>query len=197
MEDIVVWFAEYGYFVLGFGLFMEFLFLPFPGGTVMGFSGVLAYQGDLIYIVNILFAGIGTSLGMSATYLIGYKLGAPFFEKHGSKFFLGPKRRQAVQKWYDRFGNKVVFVSFFIPGVRHFTGYFSGIMRLSFPTFIIYTVGGAFAWATTFVSFGYFLGPRWENILHATYPYLLPVSILAVIIAGIYFYYKFMRVRKP
>lgn len=195
MDQVVMWFSEYGYFVLAVGLFMEFLFLPFPGGTVMGFSGVLSYQGELIYLFCIFIAGMGTTLGMTATYFIGYKLGAPFFEKHGSKFFIGPKRRETVERWFGRFGSKVVFISFFIPGIRHFTGYFSGIMKLKFRVFLVYNIGGAFSWVTTYVSLGYFLGPRWEEIVQAFAPYLIPLTLAGIGLLAIVFLFRWIRVR--
>ncbi|MDY0395095.1 hypothetical protein RWE15_12525 [Virgibacillus halophilus] len=79
MDQIISWFADYGYSILFFGLLLEFLFLPFPGGTVMGFSGVLAHKDELIYGLCVLCAGMGASTGMTITYFIGAKLGAPFF----------------------------------------------------------------------------------------------------------------------
>lgn len=177
MDQIISWFADYGYGILFFGLLLEFLFLPFPGGTVMGFSGVLAHQGELMFGICILFSGLGSSMGMVLTYFIGAKLGKPFFEKHGSRFFMGPKRRQVVQNWFQRFGNKIVFISFFVPGIRHFTGYFMGIVQMKAKTFILYTIGGAFSWATLFVSLGYFLGPKWEQIISVYKMYTIPITI--------------------
>lgn len=35
MDQVIGWFLEYGYWILIGGLFLEFLFLPFPGATVM------------------------------------------------------------------------------------------------------------------------------------------------------------------
>lgn len=193
MEQVLHWFSEYGYWILLVGLFLEYLFLPFPGATVMGFSGVLSYQGSLKYIWCILLAGLGTSIGMSITYFIGKKLGAPFFEKYGSRFFMGPKRQEKVRAWYQRFGSKIVFISFFIPGIRHFTGYFSGVMKLNIKLFLIYTWTGAFLWVTTYVSLGYFLGPNWEHIVNTFKAYLLPICLIALVIIGLYVYWQWFR----
>src|SRR5699024_5156636 len=132
MEQIIEWFTQYGYWILFIGLFLEFLFLPFPGGTVMTVSGILAQQGELDYKLSIFLATLGTSLGMIATYFIGRRVGWPFFEKFGHRMFMGERRRKAAHKWFERFGSKVVFISFFVPGLRHFTGYISGLMKLRF-----------------------------------------------------------------
>jgi len=190
MDQVVDWFHAYGYWILFIGLFLEFLFLPFPGGTVMAISGILAHQGQLTYLLCILLSVFGTSLGMAASYFIGLKLGSPFFDRFGSKLFMGPKRRKAVENWFNRFGNKVVFISFFIPGIRHFTGYFSGMMRLDARVFFIYTIGGATLWATTYVSMGYFFGQKWKYIAQPFHTYTVPLVIGATVILVSYLILK-------
>lgn len=196
MEQIVYWFSEYGYWILFVGLLLEFLFLPFPGATVMGYAGVLAYQGTLHYALCVLLAGLGTATGMSLTYFIGYKLGAPFFEKYGAKFFMGPARRKSVQVWFNRFGNKIVFISFFVPGIRHFTGYFSGIMKLNVRTFLLFTWTGAFTWVTAYVSLGYILGPKWEEAIELFKANTLPLSLAVLGLASLYVWLKWLRYKE-
>lgn len=181
MIQILNWFSEYGYLILFVGLFLELLFLPFPGSSVMIISGILAHQGELNYFLCILIAFLGTSLGMLSTYIIGSSVGYSFFEKYGSKFFMGKKRMDNVQKWFNRFGTKVVFISYFIPGVRHFTGYFSGIVKLKFKVFFFYTLAGAMSWCIFSVSLGYFFGERWEFILQLLKYYGAPIIIICIL----------------
>ncbi|MFD2673670.1 DedA family protein [Marinicrinis sediminis] len=189
------WFEEYGYLILFVGLFLEFVFLPFPGELVMGYSGVMSYRGDLNYFVCILLAGLGTSMGMTITYFIGRAVGYPFFEKYGAKFFMGPKQRKKVQKWFNRYGNKLLFISYFLPGIRHFTGYFGGIMSLEFRSFIIYVWSGAFTWVVTYVSLGYLIGPKWERISELITRYALILTWTGGLIAAIYLGVKIWKAR--
>lgn len=196
MDQVIGWFNEYGYWILFMGLFLEFLFMPFPGGTVMAISGILAHQGRLDYLTCILLSVLGTSSGITITYFIGRKLGSPFFEKHGAKFFMGPKRRGAVESWFGRFGNKVVFFSFFIPGIRHFTGYFSGIMKLRFRDFILYTIGGAASWAAVHVSLGYYFGRNWKYVAGSMTKVMITLFILLVGVPLIYVLVKRLLGRK-
>lgn len=187
MDQVIGWFLEYGYWILVGGLFLEFLFLPFPGATVMTVAGILSHQGQLDYFVSILLAVTGASLGMLVSYMIGARVGYPFFERYGSKFFMGEKRRLSMQKWFNRFGTKVVFISFFIPGIRHFTGYFSGIVRLKPKMFLLYTVGGSLTWALAYVSLGYFFGQRWREILYFIQIFILPAGLIALLIFLLYY----------
>lgn len=196
MEQIIEWFTQYGYWILFIGLFLEFLFLPFPGGTVMTVSGILAQQGELDYKLSIFLATLGTSLGMIATYFIGRRVGWPFFEKFGHRMFMGERRRKAAHKWFERFGSKVVFISFFVPGLRHFTGYISGLMKLRFRKFLIYMVSGALLWVVTFVSLGYYFGMRWKEILELTKVFTIPIIVLSLCLTGFFIYRKYQTRKK-
>lgn len=196
MEHILDWFTQYGYLILFIGLYLEFLFLPFPGGTVMAVSGILAHQGELDFGFCVFLATSGTSLGMMTTYIIGRKVGWPFFEKYGHRIFMGEKRREVAEKWFERFGSKVVLVSFFIPGVRHFTGYISGLVKLRFRKFFLYMICGAFLWVVTFTSLGYFFGKRWEEIIKLIQLYGLPLLGVGIVVMMIYFYRKSRLKRK-
>lgn len=188
MVQILNWFTEYGYLILFAGLFLELLFLPFPGSSVMIISGILSHQGELNYFLCILIAFLGTSLGMITTYFIGSSVGYSFFEKFGSKIFMGEKRMIQVQKWFNRIGTKVILISYFIPGIRHLTGYFSGIAKLKFRIFLFYTLSGALFWCLFSVSLGYFFGERWDIILHILKYYGIPIMIALILM---YIWWKF------
>jgi membrane protein DedA with SNARE-associated domain len=100
------------------------------------------------------------------TYFIGRKLGSPFLAQYGKLLFLGPKRLERITYWFERYGNKLLLVSYFIPGLRHFTGYISGTLNIRSRTFFLYTNIGAVLWVFTFVMLGKVLGPKWEQIYH-------------------------------
>jgi membrane protein DedA with SNARE-associated domain len=152
----------YGYAVLFFGLMFETLALPLPGEAIMTYAGLLVFQGKMNWILSILMAGVGSSIGMTLAYVIGYKLGSPFFEKYGARFHFGPDKFKKTSQWFERYGNKVLIIAYFIPGIRHITGYFSGVTRMPFRTYMIYAYSGAFLWAGTFITLGKVLGPKWE-----------------------------------
>lgn len=52
----------------------------------------------------------------------------------------------------------------FIPGVRHFTGYFAGIINLPFRRFAMTIYSGALFWVSFFLIGGYWLGENLEDI---------------------------------
>lgn len=184
---------QYGYFVLGIALMLELLALPLPGEVLMTYTGLLVFQGHLNWIASIFTAGTGASIGMTISYWIGYKLGKPFVQKHGSKFHLGPEKLEKTSVWFERYGNKLLLFAYFIPGLRHITGYFSGVTRLSFQTYMVYAFTGAFIWTGIFISLGEVLGPKWDQFHHAITKYLMAAGIIAAVAFTIVYIYKKYR----
>ncbi|MDD9268515.1 DedA family protein [Paenibacillus sp. GCM10023248] len=184
---------QYGYFVLGIALILELLALPLPGEVLMTYTGLMIYQGHLNWFMSILAAGSGASFGMTLSYWIGFKLGTPFFEKHGSKIHFGPDKLQKTSDWFERYGNKLLIIAYFIPGIRHFTGYFSGVTRMPFRTYMLFAYPGAFLWTGTFISLGKILGPKWDQFHHTITKYLLMAGVIAALIFIVL--YMFRRYR--
>ncbi|WP_338450577.1 VTT domain-containing protein [Niallia oryzisoli] len=182
MGNLTAYIDQFGYMVLFIALLLELIALPLPGEVLMSYTGYLVFQGHLNWILSILIAGIGACIGMTISYWIGYKLGEPFFEKYGSRFHLGPERFENLSLWFSKYGNKLLLIAYFIPGVRHITGYFSGTTRLPFRTYAIFAYTGAFLWVMVFITIGKILGPQWETFHSSIKKYLIIGGIAAAII---------------
>lgn len=181
MEWISNLFEQYGYFVLFVGLLAESLALPFPGELAMAISGHLSTDGSFTLPLIIAVSYTGAILGTVLTYFLGYKLGTPFFEKYGKYFFLNHKRMAKLAEWFDKYGNRLIFISYFVPGLRHFTGYFSGILKVRLSTFLFYNCTGGLLWVLAYVMIGKVFGPSIEQVLHLASRY----SVIAITIAGV------------
>lgn len=195
MVNFTAYMDQFGYIVLFAALLLELIALPLPGEVLMSYTGFLIYQGNLNWLASILIGGTGASLGMTLSYWIGFKLGKPFFEKYGHRFHMGPDKIEKTSYWFTKHGNKLLFIAYFIPGVRHITGYFSGITRLPFRTFSLFAYSGAFIWVTVFITIGKILGPQWEHFHNSIKKYLLIGSIVAVIIAILFYLFKKYKVQ--
>lgn len=181
MEWISQLFEQYGYFVLLAGLFTESLALPFPGELAMAISGHMSALGNMDIFAVILCSYLGAVSGTMVTYYLGYRLGTPFFVKYGKYVLLNEERIAAITKWFDRYGNKLLLVSYFIPGLRHFTGYVSGILRVRPGTFVAYNFTGGLAWVISYVMVGKLFGSKIEQLLHLISRY----SMAAIIVVSI------------
>lgn len=195
MEWMNALFEQYGYAVLFFGLFLESLALPFPGELAMAIAGHFAYFGNSNYWLDMMYAFLGATIGTTITYALGHKLGTPFIEKYGKYIFLNKQRFAMLTGWFGKYGSKILLISYFIPGFRHFTGYMSGVLRIRFRTFLLFNHFGALIWVIVYVSIGRLFGAQFEKLLHliATYS-RIAVAILIVILMLVLFF-KMRRAR--
>lgn len=159
MATILTLIEKYSYLLVIAVNFLELVALPVSGELTMSYAGFLAFQGKMNYMFAILAATTGSISGITITYWIGKQFGSELVQKYGKYVHFGPEKYTKTAKWFEKHGNKLLIFAYFIPGVRHFTGYFSGISRLPFRIFIIYAYTGAFLWGLTFVTLGKILGP--------------------------------------
>lgn len=191
MQTVIELVNNYGYIILFCALVLELIAFPIPGEPMMTYCGFLVYQGKMNLIISILTAASGVSLGITLSYIAGITLGESFFKKYGSYIHLDPKRLEKASLWFNAYGAKLILLAYFIPGIRHITGYFSGITKISYKKFALNAYLGALIWASTFIALGNFLGLNWYK-LHS---YLkeftfICISLAAIIIVIFYIYNK-------
>lgn len=166
-------FEQYGYWVLLVGLPLDFIALPIPpGNSTLTYTGYLSYKGVLHGGSAVLAAFLGAAIGVTITYVVGYKLGMPLIERYGKWLMLKPAHLEKTRRYYDKYGDRLLLVSFFIPGVRQFIGYFIGIIRVPFRTLLLYAYPGTLLWVLAFWGVGYLFGDQWEHMLGLVERYL-------------------------
>ncbi|BCN31083.1 VTT domain-containing protein [Anaeromicropila herbilytica] len=188
MSFITDLFNHYGYVVLYIALMLELIALPTPGETLMIYCGFLVYDGKLNWIFSIITAAAGVITGVTISYFIGKLMDKKFIERHGSGSH--SKKFEKVSKWFSRYGNGLLVVSYFIPGIRHVAGYFAGITKISFKKFAINSYIGAFIWTTMFISLGKVLGPSWEQFHSSLKIYFIIGGIIVGVIIAVFYLYK-------
>lgn len=193
MDSLATWVDHYGYIVLFSVVLLEMVALPISGQAVMAYCGFLVWQGKLTWITSIIVACTGATLGMYIAYWLGYKLGGPFFYRFGSRVHLGPDKMKKTSHWLEKYGSITIIFAYYIPGVRHFTGYLSGITKMPFGKFALFATTGAFIWGTVFVSLGRLLGQEWKHFYGAVNHYLLMGSV--ALIAGLLIVYLLRKNR--
>lgn len=180
-------FAQYGYLVLLLGLPLDVIALPIPpGNTTMTYTGYLAYKGVLKGGPAMMAAWAGSTIGMTITYWIGYKLGTPIIERFGKLLFLKPSHLEKTRKYYEKYGNKLLLFSFFLPGIRQFIFYFVGIIRIPYRIFAVYAFTGSALWVVVFFGIGYIFGDQWHAIFMLVEQFMMYAIIgLCAILAGV------------
>ncbi len=162
-ELLSFWLLEYGGIALFSLLALEIVALPIPGEPLMILTGVLMCNGDLSIPPTILAAYAGAAVGISISYTIGRTAGSYLLAGHGSRIGITQMRMQKANSWFARFGKWTLMIGYFIPGIRHFTGFTAGVAALDYRQFMLFAYAGAFIWVSTFLSLGYFLGDYWMS----------------------------------
>jgi membrane-associated protein len=128
-----------------------------PGDSLMFTIGVVAGAGGLnivaINIVLIAAALIGDSNG----YMLGRRAGPRIFSRPNSRFFR-QEHLQRTKAFYEKYGGKTIILAKFVPIVRTFAAFVSGVAQMPYGRFISYDVFGATAWVFCLTTLGYTLG---------------------------------------
>ncbi|MCM3271531.1 DedA family protein [Paenibacillus elgii] len=158
-------FEQYGYFVLLIGLPLDFIALPIPpGNSTLAYTGYLSFKGVLSWLPAFAAALTGAFIGVTVTYWIGHKVGMPLIERYGKWLSLKPAHVEKTRRYYDKYGEKLLLIAFFIPGIRQFLGYFIGIIRVPYRKVVIYAYAGTTLWVASFFAVGYVFGEQWEHM---------------------------------
>ncbi|QHW29569.1 phosphatase PAP2 family protein [Paenibacillus rhizovicinus] len=194
MWDWTTWLEQYGYGLISLAVFLEILALPLPGDMMLSYTGLYVYEGKMNWIISILSAGAGAAASISLSYWIGYRLGKPFIVKYGHRIHLGEEQMSRITVWFEKYGAKLLFIAYFIPGLKHITGYFCGVTRMPFRRYAVFAYTGGLFWVSLFISLGRVLGPKWEAYHSTVNRYMIIFGIGSALLAlTFYFYRKYKR----
>jgi membrane protein DedA with SNARE-associated domain len=157
-STLSLWLMQYGCFAIFGLLVVGIIAFPVPEETLMVLAGILMSQGNLSIPSTLLAAFLGSICGISISYSIGRTAGHYVIHTFGKWIGLTEKRLQKAHAWTERFGTWTLFIGYFIPGLRHFTGFLAGTTDLEFNRFARFAYSGALLWILTFLSVGYFFG---------------------------------------
>lgn len=149
----IIIFAESGMFV---GFFL-------PGDTLLLSAGVFAAQGKLPLVLTIFVIAIAAILGDNVGYHIGNRYGRRVFAKEDGIIFRKSYVDQA-EKFYQRFGSRMMMLSHFVPIVRTFAPPVAGAANMPYKKFFVYDAIGIIAWSISITLAGYFVGSKIPDI---------------------------------
>jgi membrane protein DedA with SNARE-associated domain len=146
--------------LLGLGI----IALPVPEETLLVFSGFLIARGDLTIFKTFTAAILGTMCGITVSFLLGKSAGVFLIKKWGKYIGLSETRLIKAQGWFEKAGKWALVVGYFIPGIRHLTGYAAGMLKLPYPQFAAYAYAGGIAWSSFFLTVGFFTQGVWPHL---------------------------------
>ena len=181
-----------GYFGLVILMALESMVVPLPAELVMPFAGFLASQGKFSFLYVVIFSTLGSIIGSLISYYMGKYGGEPLVAKFGRYVFLDIHDLEKTKKWFQKRGEITIFISRFIPVVRHLISIPAGIGRMNIIKFSLYTIFGAGLWNAFLTYLGYILGENWESVRGYSEYISITVAVLLVI-ACVFFARRHLR----
>ncbi|HOV66956.1 MAG TPA: DedA family protein [Methanoregulaceae archaeon] len=153
---------EYGTWT--YGLLFLIIFIetglvvtPFlPGDSLLFVAGAFAGVGVLDIRILIPLLIVAAVAGDHVNYWIGRHLGDRILTWDNR--IIRPKYVRSTQDFFDRHGKKSIFLARFVPIVRTFTPFLSGLGQMKYVEFARWEFAGTVTWVCLFVGGGFFFG---------------------------------------
>lgn len=131
MEYLISFFTDYGYWAVLFVLIVCGFGVPIPEDITLVSGGVIAglYPEQVNVHIMLVVSMLGVLLGDSTMYWLGRIYGAKILRFRLMRKLVNAKRLRMVKEKFDRYGNRVLFVARFLPGLRAPIYMVSGITR--------------------------------------------------------------------
>jgi len=184
---------QLGYAGVFVGMTLESVGLPIPSEVIMPFAGYVVWEGGLT-LIGITVAGtLGCLAGSLIAYYIGLWGGRPLLERYGKYVLISKRELDLADKWFEKYGDRAVFVSRLLPVVRTYISFPAGIVNMDVKKFSLYTVLGSLPWCFGLAYIGVLLGPHWEDI-KGLFRYLDIAVIVGIIALVAYLIYRRERI---
>jgi len=161
---------------------LEYVFPPVPGDSTMLFGFFLAGSGALSFPAVFLAALSGSVLGAFTAYRLGARLGRTYFFL---KSAWAREELDKVERWFGRFGPRLLAVNRFIPGVRGFFLYAAGIGRMEARGVVIYSSLSNVLWVAVLAWGGTGLGSTWEDVRVVFRRYVWGIAVFLAVYLGL------------
>lgn len=187
----VIWvISSLGYLGTFICMAMQTSCIPIPSEVIMPFSGFLVSIGRFNFWLAVLAGSFGSTFGSSFMYFIGKKSGYPFLSKYGKYFLISKIELESAKKWFAKYGKKTVFFSQLLPVVRTYISLPSGILKIGYLPFVIYTFLGTLIWSTLLVYLGVVFGNNWKIIEIYFKKFDLIISLILIVGLIFFVYHK-------
>ncbi len=164
-DSFLVWISEFLTGHLYEGVFVaalvETIIPPIPTLAIFPTAGFLASQEgmSLFSVIPLIILGaLGATIGTTAIYLIALKLGRRILLRYLKFLKISEKKLERVEIWFEKYGDKAVFLGRMIPVMREMISVPAGLLEMKFPKFLLYTFTGSLVWAAATILAGYYFG---------------------------------------
>ena len=145
-------------------------------------AGLLTAKGVISFIPAASACLIGIFVGDMLLYLAGRWLGTDFVRRAPLKWFITEADIVRSERWFEKRGMILIFVTRFFPGTRLATYFTAGILGVGFFKFAFYFLVAAILWTPLLVGLSAILGGQMLGWFEVYQKYAL-LGLIAVVLA--------------
>jgi len=172
LDAIKIWaeaiISSMGYPGLTIVMFLENLFPPIPSEIVLPLAGSLTTTGRFSILGVVFWGMIGSVAGALFFYALGKLLGEDrvrwIITKFGKYLTISNEDFDRSLRWFDRYGDWVIFFGRMVPIVRSLISIPAGLASMNMVKFIFYTILGTSLWNFVLSFAGRLLGASWPVV---------------------------------
>jgi membrane protein DedA with SNARE-associated domain len=164
--------------------------IPVPSEVVMLFAGFAVADRTAsgahhhLTMIGIILAGlVGTLVGSWVAYAVGRGGRLELLERHGAKLHMGPAQIERADRWFARYGERIVLLGRLIPLIRAFVSLPAGIARMPVLRFTVLTTIGSIPWVVALALAGHALGSDWTSVRQG-FEYVDYALLLLIVVSG-------------
>ncbi len=175
-----------------FSMFVENVFPPYPGDTVIFAAGFISGSDSLSLPPLILVSVLGSIASILLVYLVGRRYGRALFEKRKLRF-LHPEKLPRIEGWYRKYGNALLLASRFLPGTRFLIVLTAGIGRVPIVRMSVLSGISVLLWNSMVILSAYYLHSNWEKVYAVFRTYNRVILILIALALLFYIVTRIVR----
>ena len=204
MEHQILDFIRHVYQILGWPgvvllMAIESACVPLPSEIIMPLSGWMLIADKGLGVEYVVLAGlcgaVGNVIGSVIAYWVGAWGGRPFLHRYGKYVLVSHHDIEVADRWFDRYGDQIVFLSRLLPAVRTFISFPAGIARMKMGKFLLYSFLGSFPWSVGLAYGGYLLGQNWERIREVMRPFDIPILVIFLALVAFFIWRRIRSIQ--
>ena len=197
MSFLQSFFFEYGYYAVFSVLVLCGMGLPLPEDITLVTAGIISALGEKNVHIMLVVAYFGVLCGDWMMYIIGWKFGPHLRKSRWFSKLLTPKRMLQTETLFLRYGNRLVFIARFLPGLRAPIYVMTGITRrISFWQFTLMDGLAALLSIPIFVYIGFYGAENSEWMMKKMHEFKYLTIALFIALAAFIIYYLWRRKRR-